>query len=165
MALVSINLTVRDDKGEESVVTLYTTDGFTLPQLIGAVVAIAPLVKNLIGGGIVHASLSIDVDLSGISGIADIEPNSDVEEGALFFFETATGFDKRNRLPTFLEEFVVAGTKQVDMSAIEVAAFTNAIIAGVTSGAATVTFTDNRSVDLSIVGDAYESFQSSRSSR
>lgn len=164
MALVSVNLTVKDDKGEESVVTLYTTDGFTLPQLIGAVVAVAPLVKNLLGGGIIHASLSIDVDLSAIVGISDIEPNSDVEEGALFFFHTAgAAFDKRNRLPTFLEEFIVPGTKQVDTTAIEVAAFTNAIIAGVTSGAATVTFTDNRGVDLALVGDAYESFQSSRS--
>lgn len=162
MALVSINLTVRDDKGEESVVTLYTTDGYTLPQLIGAVVALAPLVKNLIGGGIVSASLSIDVDLSGIAGISDIDVNSDVEEGALFIFQTDLGHPKRNRLPTFLEEFLLPGTKQVDMSDLSVAAFNNAIIAGLVVGAATVTFVDSRLEDIDAVSDAYESFQSSR---
>lgn len=162
MALVSINLTVKDDKGEESVVTLYSTDSFTLAQLVGAALAIAPLVKNLLDGGIVSASLSIDVDLSGIAGISDIEPNSDVEEGALFFFETATGFDKRNRIPTFKEEFVIEGTKKVDTSDLVVAAFTNAVIAGLSVGGTTVTFTDNRGVDLASLEDAYESFQSSR---
>lgn len=51
MALVAVTLTVVDGKDQESTVTLYTTDGYTLPQLIGAVIVVAPLVKNIITGG------------------------------------------------------------------------------------------------------------------
>jgi len=164
MALVAITLTVRDGKTpeQESTVTLYTTDGYTLPQLVAAVIVIAPLVKNLITGGIKSATLSIDVDLSGIVGIGTADPDSDTEEGAIFIWQTDTGFDKRNRIPTFDEALLNSGTREVDTSDLSVIAFNNAIVAGVTAGGATVLFVDSRGDDLATLEDAYESFQSSR---
>jgi len=162
MALVTVNLTVVDGKGQESTVALYTTDGYTLPQLVAAVIAVAPMVKNLITGGIARAALLIDVDISAISGIGTIDPDSDTEEGAIFIFGTALGHDKRNRIPTFDETKLLSGTREVDLSDLDVASFNNAMIAGVTAGAATVTFVDSRLEDLNAVQDAYESFQSSR---
>lgn len=167
MALVAINLTVRDGKtpANESTVTLYTTDGYTLPQLVAAVIVIAPLVKNLITGGISSATLAVDVDLSGIVGIGAPDPDSDTEEGALFIWETDLAHDKRNRIPTFDEALLVSGTREVDTSDLNVIAFNNAIIAGVTAGGATITFVDSREEDIVSLQDAYESFQSSRKRR
>lgn len=162
MALVSITLTVQDGKDQESTVTLYTTDGYTLPQLIGAVVALAPLVKGVITGGIMRASLVIDVDISGIAGISTIDPDSDTEEGALFIWNTDMNHDKRNRIPTFDEALLLPGTREVDTSDLTVAALNNAIIAGLVVGAATVTFVDSREEDIDALETAYESFQSSR---
>jgi len=164
MALVAINLTIRDGKTppNESTVTLYTTDGYTLPQLVAAVIVIAPLVKGLITGGISSATLAIDVDLSGIVGIGTADPDSDTEEGALFIWETDGGFPKRNRIPTFDEALLISGTREVDTSDLSVLAFNNAIIAGVTAGGATVEFVDSREDEISHLTDAYESFQSSR---
>lgn len=162
MALVAVTLTVVDGKDQESTVTLYTTDGYTLPQLIGAVIVVAPLVKNIITGGIKSASLVIDVDLSGIVGISVPDPDSDTEEGALFIWSTDGGHDKRNRIPTFDEALLVSGTREVDLTDLTVIAFNNAMIAGVTSGGATVEFVDSREEELNLLQDAYESFQSSR---
>lgn len=163
MALVSITLTAKDGKGQESTITLYTTDGYTLAQLVAAAKAIAPLVKGLITGGIVSANLVIAVDLSAIVGISDIDPDSDTEEGALFIFQTDGFHPKRNRLPTFDEAFLLPGTREVDTSDLVVAAFNNAIIAGLVVGGTTVTFVDSREEDIDALTDAYESFQSSRS--
>lgn len=164
MALVDITFTVRDGKTppNESTVTVFTTDGYTLAQLVGAVVALAPLVKNMMTGGIVSATLAVNVDISAISGIGVADPDSDTEEGALFIWDTDTGFSKRNRIPTFDEALLISGTREVDTSDINVAAFNNAIIAGLVVGAATVTFVDSRGDDIDSLTDAYESFQSSR---
>jgi len=164
MALVAINLTIRDGKTppNESTVTLYTTDGYTLPQLVGAVIVIAPLIKNIITGGISSATLAIDVDLSGIVGIGAADPDSDTEEGALFIWDTDLGNPKRNRIPTFDEALLLSGTREVDMTDLTVIAFNNAILAGVVSGAATVEFVDSRGEEIATLTDAYESFQSSR---
>jgi len=165
MPLVSVTFTIVDGKDQESTVTLYTTDGFTLAQLIGAATIVAPLVKGLINGGIKGCSLVIDVDLTGIVGIGTADPDSDTEEGALFIFGTDGGHDKRNRIPTFDEANLISATREVNLSDIQVAAFTNAMIAGVVTGGATVTFVDSREEDLDSVDDAYESFQSSRRRR
>lgn len=165
MALVAITLTVRDGKTppNESTVTLYTTDGYTLPQLVAAVIVVAPLIKNLITGGISSATLAVDVDLSGIVGIEVADPDSDTEEGALFIWDTDGGHDKRNRIPTFDEALLVSGTREVDTADLNVIAFNNAMIAGVTvAGPATVEFVDSRGEELNSLQDAYESFQGSR---
>lgn len=166
MALVSINFTVVDGKNQESVVTLYTTDSFTLPQLLAAAVAMVPLVRNMITGGLKSASISIDVDLSGLFAsfptIPIPDPDSDTEEGSIFIFQTVLSHDKRNRIPTFDEALLFAGTREVDVADAQVAPFIAAITAGVSAGGATVTFVDSRSEDINALLDAYESFQSSR---
>lgn len=170
MALVSLNLTVVDGKGQESTVTLYTTDTFTIVQLGNAVRAIIPLVRNMITGGITKGTIAIEVDLSGLftsfPTIAVPDDDSDTEEGALFIFNNSGGDPKRNRIPTFDEALVLAGTREVDQEAVAVENFINAILTGVTvAGPATVTFVDSREEDLQFLSDAYESFQSSRRRR
>lgn len=166
MALVAVNFTVVDGKGQESVVTLYTTDSFTLPQLLAAAVAMVPLVRNMITGGVKSCSLSIDVDLASLFGsfpsIPIPDADSDTEEGALFIFRTALAHDKRNRIPTFDETLFFSGTREVDIADGQVAPFVTAITAGVSAGGATVTFVDSRLEDINALEDAYESFQSSR---
>jgi len=166
MALVALNFTCVDGKGQESVVTLYTTDSFTLPQLVAAGIAMVPLVRNMITGGIISCSLSVDIDLATLFGSFPTIPvpdaDSDTEEGALFIFRTSGNHDKRNRFPTFDENLFFAGTREVDVAHAQVAPFITAIQSGVSAGGATVTFVDSRLEDIVSTDDAYESFQSSR---
>lgn len=170
MAVVSLTYTVVDNKGEQSTITLYTTDNQDLTALINAAIQTAQLIANVLTGKLVEkASLCVNIDL-GILSNNTAAVGSDVEEGALFFFETAAGVDKRNRLPTFDEAKIITGTRDVDGTDVDVLALQSQIAGGAsvedgTGATVSVTFGDSRGSDITIAGEAYESFQSSRNRR
>lgn len=172
MALVSLTLTLFDNKGAESMFTLYTSDTFSLATLGNALRSLIPIVGNLTTGGLrPKASITATVDLTTSPQYTNFDTpliGSDVEEGAFVEFNTTDPLSiKKNRIPTFDESFIVPGTKQVDTAATEWLAFQLAMLSGLatTDGSGnptTVLFNDRYENDLTSLLAAYEQFQSSR---
>lgn len=120
--------------------------------------------EPIIDGRIVSAQWIIPVGFDFTPQVAD--PNSDVEEGATFLFETADGYSTRMRIPTFKEALLVAGSRAVDLTASAVQDWVNTIIDGPDSLAGIpedrINMTTNRGEDITLLRAAYEVFKASR---
>lgn len=172
MALVSLSLTVFDDKGKESIITLYTSDSFTIGTLANAMVSLVPIIGQMITGGLrPKATFSVTVDLTvaptwGTYDAAAL--NSDVEERIFYEFNTTQPLSiKKGAIPTADEGLIVAGTRQVDVTDAAWLAFQVAMLSGLAttdenSDPVTVLFNDRYENDLTSRLAAYESFASSR---
>ncbi len=92
--------------------------------------------------------------------------NSDVEEGGRFQFRTANNFFTSSRLPTLDESKVNAGSRDLNLTDADIAAFVQAVISGIdltaAGGSGTVTPCDKRNEDVASLEFAREAFQSSR---
>lgn len=172
MTTFSITYGVVDGKGKQSKMTLYTTDnGTDFTAIVNAVQQSIPIIIALINGKV--ESVNLCANLSGLlagqgGNVAD--PNSDVEEGALFLYEVLGGYAARNRVPTFDEALLISGSTQVDRAAQPVIDFEAMMEVGLsvldgTGATVTQQFTDYRGTDIIELEDAYESFQSSGSRR
>lgn len=172
MAIYKLSITIVDAKGKPSRTTLYNPDTnsigtpIDIVALINAGVAMTEIIAKLAKGGVSGASLC--VDLGSQIGSAQFVPDadSDVEEGALFNFRTLSNFFTRSRIPTFDEAKLVPGTDDVDLTDPDVAAYTSAMLTGVSvndseGNPITVNFSDSRGDDVNVMESAYESFQSS----
>lgn len=172
MAVVSLSMTLFDNKGEESIITFYSSDTFTLATLANALRSMIPIIGNLTNGGLrPKARVSVDVDLTTSAQYTNFDTpliGSDVEEGAFVEFNsTDPNSIKKNRIPTFDEAFIVPGTREVDTTATEWLAFQIAMLSGLatTDGSGnpvTLLFNDKYENDLTSLLAAYEQFQSSR---
>lgn len=120
--------------------------------------------EPIIAGRIVFAHWILPVGFDFTPQTAD--PDSDVEEGATFLFETADGYSTRMRVPTFKESLLVAGTRVVDLAAGAVQDWVNTIIDGPDSiagvGEDRINMTTNRGEDVTLLRAAYEVFKASR---
>lgn len=154
--------TVLDEKGKTSTVFSNIPTTFTAAQALEAATDFVSLIDALIKGQVTSVGLCYEVTLpAGIKATPDAD--SDVEEGALFIWGTELGHTTKMRLPTFDETYIVAGSKQVDLAAAAVAAFTGVITAGTpVVGAATVPFTDTRDEDITTLRSAREMFVKDR---
>jgi len=160
---VNVTYTVEDGTGRTSLMEFNMDDGATIAEYADVVDQLRPLIQAVITGSITAASLNIPVALTG--GVA-AAVNSDVEEGALFIWNTnELGVFPRNRLPTFDEAKIIPGTRLVDGADADVIAFTGAITAGLTSGATNVQFVDYRGANIQSGKEAYEQFLKSRPRR
>lgn len=171
MAVVALTMTVFDSQDNESTITLYSSDTFTIVTLRNAVIALVPIVGALIKGGIrPKANITIAVDLTDDLGAyyQPVDEFADVEEGLFYQFNTASASSIREgRIPTINEEVFIAGTKEVDPANTDWLAFETAMLTGLAgvstgSGTTTVTFNDKHGNDLVSTRDAYEQFLGSR---
>lgn len=163
MAVVTLRYTVVDGKGKESAIELYTVDFYTIAQIREAAIAMIPLIRDTIKGGLVKGSITIDMGigdlLSSFPSIAIPSADSDVEEGGLFIFTTVQGDTKRNRFPTFDEDLILDQSRQVDVANPRVAPLVAALTEFVViSGGAEVKFNDSRGDELDRLSEAYEQF-------
>lgn len=161
----TIAYTIQDEKGESSTAFLNIPTSFTIAQAIECAQDVGVLIDAVIGGQLTNIGLCYLVTLPG--GIkATPDAGSDVEEGARFQFRTAANHLTRFRLPTFLEDLILAGTNTVDLADTDVDALVDAVVTGnavAAGGGTTVTFTDARDEDITAIDAALESFQRSRS--
>lgn len=157
-----ISYTVEDGKGETSVFFVNIPSTFTLAQSLEAAQDIATLVNAVITGAIRSIGLCFNVTLPG--GLTTTpDADADVEEGARFQWLSTGNFRTRFRLPTFNEDLILAGTKQVDLTDTDVDALVDAIIGGTpVTGSGTVTFVDSRDVDIIALDTAREAFGKDR---
>lgn len=111
-------LTIQDGKGKKTNMTLpLPIPGTTsAANVFSAARNWAEAIQDAISGKIVRAGVALIADLGGLGIPAAPDPNSDVEEGALWSFLSADGFRTQFRIPTFKEELFVEGTTIVDMT-------------------------------------------------
>jgi hypothetical protein len=119
----------------------------------------------LTGGKIVHAAvlLPITIDTGVIDQSSRPDPDSDVEEGATFVWQTSEGYTTKFRIPTFLESKLISGTDEVDLSDGEVSQFVGTIIDGADAiagvGEDRMNVTDGRGDDVIALREAYDAFK------
>lgn len=157
----SILFSIRDAKGATATTEMGVPDTVSLANLTAFAAALAPLINDIIKGAITRIGLVLAIDLPG--GLRTTpDATSDVEEGARFQFSTENGFYSSMRLPTFDEQFIVAGSNAVDLEDADVDAFTTAMLEGITVNSTLVEPVDIRGEDLVAMRSAKESFLSSR---
>lgn len=175
---VGLTYTVQDEKTKKSSFTVNFPNTSDVP-LVGSydayVVANTPadgfasntavLLKPLLAGAIVGASLGIRVSLTGATLKGAPASYTDVEEGALFSWRSAVGAPTRFRIPTFLETFGFNTGTAVDTQDPTVDAFVQRIIQGDTQGATTVRWADSRGNNVASLISAVEKFKRSRKRR
>ncbi|MCI0665021.1 MAG: hypothetical protein L0220_28495 [Acidobacteria bacterium] len=152
-------ITIKDAKGEFSSMRVHLppatlvadADNFVTNFLGGQI-------DLIIGGQIVRAAIVYDLTINPAWNAVPAA-GSDVEEGGLFIFETATGFTYKTRIPTFLESLVDSDSRTIPITG-DVASFVSTMLSG--NGTPNVSPTDNRGVDLEALISAKELFQKSR---
>lgn len=159
---IDINFSITDGKGKVSRFTINVGGGTSVTNALAFAEGIWGFINPMLNGGNVSATISIPVP--NVTSVAPIS-TSDVEEGAQFVFNTALGFLKRLRLPTFLESLVSPGSAAVDTAQADVAAFITAMQSGFDTtpfgGTGVIAPTDYRSEDLTTLDSAVEVFTKS----
>lgn len=169
MPAAKMIVTIRDGKGKTANVLLHSevlddtdlTNGATYESMGDNLLQD---LEPVIDGEIVEAHWLLPVGFDFTPQTAD--PDSDVEEGALFIWETADGYQTRTRIPTFKESMLVAGSRLVDLTIGAVQDFVNTMIDGPDALAGVpedrFNMTTNRGEDITVLRAAYELFLASR---
>lgn len=158
---VGIIYTILDAKGQASTSEINLDDALSLAQIVGYAQAVATLINGVTTGVLTRVGVVVSVTLPAGLRVAALS-NSDVEEGAKFIFNTASGFRTGFRLPTFDETKIASNSRAVDLEDADVAALVNGIVSGLTIGGTVVSATDKRESDITALTSAKEQFLSSR---
>lgn len=159
---IGISVSIKDAKGVTGTTTVNIPASTSYADAMEFASALAQLFANMTTGKVVKVGINFSVDVSGLAGNV-LDVNSDVEEGAKFSWLTAGNFRASNRIPTFDEAKIVAGTKQVDLTDPDVAQFVSYMTAGFTASSTNVVLpVDYRNADIEDVVSALEDFVSSR---
>lgn len=159
----AVQLTFSDAKGEQSVVAIPLPTGTSITDARLFAQQLIPLVEPLVNGALRDARLSVPVPFTPFAATASI---SDVQEKARFALRTANGFLKSISLPSVVESIFSPGTKNVDTTDTDVAAFVAALVDGIdltgVGGSGTVQPCDVRGEDLTELESAVEAWGRSR---
>lgn len=166
MAFVII-YSIKDEKGNLSTTEINVPASTAFADVILFGGAMAQAIEPLISGSIQRVGIAFIVPLSSITGLkATPAAGSDTEEGARFGFKTLNNFMTAMRIPTFKEEFIQTGTREVDTTDASVAAFVTAMRTGIDltplGGSGVVAPVDKRGEDITTLDSAKEQFVSSR---
>lgn len=158
MALAfSLILNFEDETKKKSSTKLRLPTTFSISQYTEFAVAAAQLYADASQCRITNVSLTVDFDFSalGLDGVALIAAN--VGKKAKFLWETVTaGLAARFAVPTVDESIFPADTDDMDQSDPIVAPFISAIENGIAVTAGTITFANNRAVDILSLNAGYE---------
>lgn len=158
---------IKDEKGKRSTTEVNLPESTAFADVVLFAGAMAQIIEPLISGSIERVGIAFILALSSITGLkATPAANSDIEEGARFGFKTLGNFTTALRIPTFREDFVTVGTREVDTTDADVAAFVTAMRTGINltglGGSGTVAPVDKREEDIVTLDSAKEQFVSSR---
>lgn len=160
--IVSLFYTIEDAKGVKSTTRMNFPTSTDIAVLKEFARSTGTLIDAIIRGRIVDVSVGIGVENLPGTWKAAALPTADVEEGARFSWRTALGSLPSFRLPTFDEDLMLAGTREVDLADADVDAFVDRITAGLTQGLINVSPSDDRGEDITVLDYARESFTNSR---
>lgn len=164
MALaVSIRYDFVDSKGKTSFTKIRVPLGFSIAQYSEFVLGMGQFISNISTCRITGASMTFNIDLSGLGLKAAATVVADTaQKGYFSFISAATGFYKRLRIPTFDESLVETGSDGIDTVDPAVAAFTNAMTNGIVVTGGTVSPVTERGQDLVSLNEAREVFRRKR---
>jgi hypothetical protein len=153
-----ISVSIRDSKAKTSHYFVNIPVATSLANATFFAQAVATLSDVLMGGQITSLGLCYRLDLPGGLKASPLA-NSDVEEGARFGFLTENLFSTRLRIPTFLEDYIVPGSKEVDLTDPDVDALVTLLVDGDIQNTEAC---DNREDDIESVAVARENFVKDR---
>jgi len=156
-----VNFTITDGSQTSSRLTMHFNDSLTVAQVTDAAQQAATLVDALIDGAITNIGAVLQIALPG--GLDAVAPNSAVERGARFIFNSA-GIPKATfRIPTFLDAKVTPNSDVVNTADADVLALTNALTAGIAVvGAGTATLQNYLGDDVTSLASAAKAHQRQR---
>jgi len=164
MAVYTLEVSIVDAKGRTSPSRLFVPTGLTLAQYQTFATAYADAMALVSGGGIRGVSLSLDVDLSGLTQTGKPTLLADVEETAEFILRTAGGLRAFAAIPTYDENHTAAASDVLDVGDVDVAAFIALLEDGITPVVTLVQPCDIGDDDITQVLSALERFRNSGSS-
>lgn len=167
-------ITIMDGKGQISTMKHYcerfdyndyaTGDATNTPWHESMLDNLLQDIEPIIDGEIIDAKFVWPVGFDFTPQTAD--PDSDVEEGAVFTWETVNGYKTTTRVPTFKESLMISGTADVDLTAGPVQDYVNTILDGPDAvpgiNEDRFNITDNRGEDVVAIVSAGDAFRKTR---
>lgn len=160
MLAVKLVFNWKDAKNKASKTILHIPTGFSIAQMIEAGQAAAQILANVSVCELTSVSASVGIDLSGATIRAVANSVADIGEKLLLLARsTVSGLKARFNIPTFDENFLVAGSDALDFADADVAALVSAIEDGLVVGGTPVLPRDKRGNDLVLVSQGREIFR------
>lgn len=157
------SISIRDGKGKVRNLFLRANiidDTTTTVELDALTLGVANRIQALTTGEIVSAAYVRARSTAAFAGDAD--PDSDVEEGAIFLGRSGDGYTTSIRLPTFDEDKLIAGSRLVDMTDTDVADFVGLLQNEVVGFSTDVDFIVYAGDSIGEIYKAYEQFKASK---
>ena len=162
LCLVS-DIVVQDSKGATATISANHPLNTDLTVLKECVRTTAELIDATSGCQVIDASIGIEVQLSDALDLKEFPiAGADVEEGARFFWRTASGALTDFRLPGFSETYLTDSGELVYVEDDDVDLFIQRVIAGQTVLLTNVSPSDAYGSDITAFVSGAESFLSSR---
>lgn len=171
---IEIRYTVQDGDGKQSQMTLNVASDTPLAEMQAIVDTVAQLLIPVLGGSLVDAQYTVKADLTASTWYVDAANTanvlSDIEEGAVFVFESIDGYRTSIRMPTFDESLIVQGSDNVNTADTDVAAFIAVMLNGIDNTAEGGSLgagseaqpTTSHDFEIAVMRSARESFVKSR---
>lgn len=157
---ISVVYTVSDAKGDQSTFSIPVPDGTSLTDLLDFAQDMTALLQPLINGALRDVHFVIPVSFVSWPAASSL---SDIQEKARFAFRTVNGFLKHLSLPAVVESIFAPGSRSVDLSDTDVAAFVTAMVDGITAASTNVIEPcDVRDEDLTELEAATEAWGKAR---
>lgn len=155
---VCLSVTIRDEKQSLATLSICFPGATTLAAAETFANTWLVSLKALILGEIVSARVYADIAIP-VAAQGGPEDGADVEEGGLFIFRDANGFQSRVRVPTFKETLIQGGSRLIETGDPDVTTFVNQVIAGLAGTNPSTSHGD----DITALYSAKEQFVKSRS--
>lgn len=157
---ISIAFTISDAKGDQSTFSIPIPNATDPTDMIEFAQEAAQLLEPLINGTLRDVHIVMPVNFTPWSVPSAL---SDLQEKARFVFRTVGGFVKHLSLPAVVESIFSPGSKNVDLSNPDVAAFVTAMTDGITlTSTNTVEPVDVRNEDITELEAATEAWGKAR---
>ena len=162
MLVATVNFTFKDSKGKESDTRIRIPSTFTFAQYALFAQAAAEVISQMTTAEIVHVSVSLGLDLSGLSLKSVATQFADWFNKALIQARNSvSGLFGKFNLPTYDEINNLPNSRQLDQADPQVAALITLIEDGITVGPGLVYAVTARNEALSEVTLAEEVFRKS----
>ena len=157
---INVYYRIADAKNDTSTVMIPLPSTVAITDLNDYVTDLAAIIQPLVNGTLLEAGFAVGVSVVPWPIAAGI---SDVQEKARYVFRTAGGWLKSLSIPTVLESIFSPGSREVDTSDPDVAAFVTAMVDGITVASTNnIEASDRREDDLTNLVQATEAWGRAR---